>query len=305
MIVENQADIFKAAGKGVLLIHLIAIFGLAAIVVFLFIMAAQAELGLSFLLFLFGALIFSVPIPLFLIRLNAFNQSSYIINRDGIRLQWGKRIEEIAIADILWIRKAEDLTVPLKLPWPHWSGAIVGITEHVDGGRIEFMASDKEALLLIGTENQVFAISPEKRENFIRIYHQKIEMGSVSPIEPISEYPSYLFNIFWSSTSAKLFLVVSILLGMGMFLWVGFAVSTRSEVFMGFSSQGFPLGPIPSTQLFLIPALNLILQGTAFLLSTYYHRINPNHTFTYILWISSTVMSVLFYIAIYLSLRVV
>lgn len=301
---EKQTVKFKAIGKNVLQVHLIAIFILVILVVFLFSRATQVDLGLPFLMFLFSALLLAVPIPLFVSRLIAFQRSSYTIEREGIRLQWGNRIEDIPISDVLWVRSAEDLTVSLTLPWPRWPGGIVGITKHVDAGTVEFMASNKNEMVLIGTENKVIAISPENGKLFISTYHRITEMGSISPMKAFSAYPTFLFGTIWKLPSAKIFFVISIILGLGLFLWVGVAVPNRDEIFLGFTSQGYPLGPIQANQLYLLPSLNIILQATAFFLSTHFHRINPKHPLTYILWMSSTVMSVLFYFAIYLSLQV-
>ena len=302
MLQENQKTNFFPIATNVLRIHWMAIAILSALVIILFTLATQVELGLPFLLSLFGALFLAVPIPVIFSRLKSFREGSYTLGREGIVLKWGNRIEEIPISEVEWVREAIDLSIPLTLPRPRWPGAIVGSTNHADAGKVEFMASDENQLILVGTKRGVFAVSPEKGKDFISTYLRVTEMGSISPLEPYSAYPSFLFSNIWNSRSSKIFLVVSIVLALGLFLWVGITVPNKTEIYLGFNSLGFPMGTIPATQLYLVPSINIILQGGAFFLSAYYHRKKADHPMTYILWFSSTVMSILFFVATYLGL---
>ncbi len=299
---DDQKTKFLPVAKNVLRVHWMAISILSVLVVLLFYLATQVELGLLFLMSLFGALFLAVPIPVIFSRLKSFREGSYTIGREGIILKWGNRVEEIPISDVQWVREVEDLTIPLTLPRPRWRGAIVGSTRHPDAGIVEFMASDEKQLVLVGTGKKVFVISPENKKEFISTYLRKTEMGSISALKPYSVYPSFLFSTIWRSRSSKIFLVVSIVLALGLFLWVGLTVPNKEDIFLGFNSLGIPLGPIPANQLYLIPSLNILLQAGAFFLSSYYHRKEPDHPMTYILWFSSTAMSVLFFVAIYLGL---
>ncbi|MEK6222766.1 MAG: PH domain-containing protein, partial [Chloroflexota bacterium] len=118
---------------------------------FLFIKLTNADLGPSFLLYLLSALVTAIPVPFLGYRLYALNRSFYVLERDGVRLQWGFRIEDIPMTDVLWVRLAEDLPYPITLPRPWWPGALVGSRKQRDDSQIEFFAVDAENLLLIGT----------------------------------------------------------------------------------------------------------------------------------------------------------
>ena len=85
-------------------------------------LAGRAPLGPLFLVYLLGAITVAAPTPLLAYRAFGLSRSHYVIERDGIRLKWGFREEDIPISEIEWVEYAEDLIVPLKKPRRNLAG---------------------------------------------------------------------------------------------------------------------------------------------------------------------------------------
>jgi hypothetical protein len=286
-----------------ILLHLGAILGFALVVVWLFLSAVQAPLGLLFLLYLLGALFLAVPIPVLVYRLYALLRSYYELDRNGIRLQWGFRAEDIPMADVLWIRFRETVDEPIDLPRFRWPGAVLGSHIEDDLGLIEFIASVAEGLVLIGTPNKVFAISPEGRNRFLQVFREKTELGSLAPFSPYSAYPRFLPLDIWRLPPIRIFLIVCMVLSMALFVWVGLVVPELSTVSLGFFPGGEPLPPVSAGQLFLLPVANILLLIASYALSLYFFRRAKNHPLVYVLWGSGTLTGLLFMAAVYFILQ--
>jgi hypothetical protein len=301
---ETNTVRFDPPRRTGLIFHLAVILVLSALVVVLFTQATLAELGPVFLLYLLGALFLAVPLPVLVNRLYALNRSSYLIERDGIRLQWGFRLEDIPIDQVLWVRPAEDLEEPIILPRLRWPGAVVGVQPQGDVGDVEFMAAEDQPLVLIGTEERVYAISPGDQNDFLQAFERQTELGSLSPFPPYSAHPRFIFADIWGSPTARAFMVISVVLSLALFIWVALAVPNTTEVSLGFSPSGHRLDPVPAVQLFLLPVLNLLLLLGAFVLSVYFERQQKDHPLAFVLWLSSAITVGLFLGAVYLILEI-
>jgi hypothetical protein len=301
---ETNTVRFDPPRRNGLLFHLAVILLLTAVVVVLFTQATLAELGPVFLLYLLGALFLAVPIPLLVNRLYALNRSSYLIERDGIRLQWGFRAEDIPIDQVLWVRPAEDLAEPILLPALRWPGAVVGVQPQGDVGEVEFMASEDQPLVLIGTEERTYAISPGDQNAFLQAFERQTELGSLAPFRPYSAHPRFIFADIWGSPTARAFMVISFVLSLALFIWVGLSIPNYTEVSLGFSPRGNPLEPVPAAQLFLLPVLNILLLVGALILSVYFERQQKDHPLALVLWLGSAVTVGLFLAAVYVILKI-
>ena len=300
---ENEVIRFDPPRRRGVLFHLAVLIALLALAGWLFIQATQAELGPLFLFYLLGALFLAVPLPVFFSRLMALNRGYYLLERDGVRLRWGMRAEDIPMTDILWVRLGEGLLEPLSLPAPRWPGAVLGQRLHAEVGEIEFMAASTENLVLIGTPQRVYAISPGDRNQFLRAFQLQTEMGSLSPLPAFSAHPTFLLADVWGSPVARIFFVFSLVLSLALFMWVGLAVPGLETVALGFSASGAPVTALPAVQLFLLPVLNILLFLGTFVLSLYFHRQSSTHPLAYLLWFSSALTNVLFLSAIYVILK--
>ena len=300
---ESHPFYFQPPRRKGILFHLGIILVLSIIVFLLFSRALHAELGPLFLFFLLSSLFLAVPLPILIFRLYSLMQSQYVIERDGVRLQWGMRAEDIPMTEVLWVRIAEDLSHPLVLPRLSWPGSLVGSCQHKDIGLVEFMAADSTGLILIGTLQRAYAISPIDRKGFLRAFQQQTEMGSISPLRPYSAKPSFLFSELWGSLASRTALVVSVVLVLTVFVWVGLAIPNYDAISLGFSPRGSPLPPVPSVQLLLLPVINVVISAGAFALSIFFQRQEQNHPLAIVLWLGNVMMSLLFILAVYLILQ--
>lgn len=293
---------FEPPRRRGLLAHLGLLAVLGGASVFLFNQATRAELGPAFVLALLGALALALPLPLVGYRLAALLRAHYEVGRDGIRLQWGWRAEDIPIDRILWVELATDLVKPLALPTPRWPGALVGTTPHPDAGEVEFLAAESDSLVLVGTAERTFAISPEDTATFIRTYRTEFERGSLGPLRPYSARPAFLLAEVWAIPGARLFLLAQILLNLLLFVWVGLAVPGMTGVSLGYTPSGALENPAAAVQLFLLPVLSLLLGLAGLLAASALHRQQKNHPLAYSVWAGGAISSTLFVLAVYLIL---
>jgi hypothetical protein len=298
-----QPSRFSPPRRQGLLFHLGTLLAFILIVFWLFVLATKTELGLLFLFYLLAALFLAVPIPVLVYRLYALFRSTYELDRNGIRLQWGFRAEDIPMTDVLWVKGAETVDRAITLPRLRWPGAILGSHIEEGLGLLEFIASASDGLILIGTPSKVFAISPVEHNRFFQVFQEMTELGSLAPLPPYSVYPRFLPVDIWRLPATRVFLTISLVLSIALFIWVGLVVPDLSTVSLGFSSTGEPLPPVSSGQLFLLPVVNILLVVASYALSLYFFRQSENHPLIYVLGGSSTFTALLFLAAVYFILN--
>ena len=179
--------------------------------------------GLDFLFHMLIALVFLAPLPLFVYRLYALVNAAYGLGRDGLLIRWGLRREDIPLNAIEWIRPASDLGFRLPLPWLRFPGAILGIRNVSELGRVEFIASDIKHMLLVATPEKVYAISPQEVNQFMTLFRRVNEMGSLSSIEAQSVYPKVLIGNVWEDRIARVLILAGF--GIGLILLVVNAIA--------------------------------------------------------------------------------
>lgn len=287
--------------KGVAL-HLGALALASLVVVVLLILALSQQPGLSVVLLLIGALLFSLPLPLLFYRLYALWQSGYWIGREGLRLRWGLRLVDLPYEKILDVARAEELEGDLVLPRWSWPGGLVGQNQDAELGVVEFMAAEPQALVLIGTEERVFAISPEATQDFVATYKRESERGSLRPMLARSVAPSFVLVEAWGSLTNRRLLIAGAGLGLGLLVLVGILAPGLQAVSLGFAADGQPLAPVAGVQLFLLPALNLFFYMGNFVLGLLFYREAQGAHFSTLLWGSSLVTGLFFLGAILFSL---
>ncbi len=221
-----------------LFIHAIVIAVLAAVSVFGLINLSKEEVGPFFVLYLLISLLAFVPIPFLGYRAYALLRADYYIDRDSLAMLWGLRIEDIPLSDIEWVRPASDLTRPLLLPPLRLPGAILGTRRHPDLGLVEFIASNSRNLILIATSKRIFAISPRNAAGLVQTFARATEMGSLTPTEAKSVYPSFIITQAWDSPMARFLWISGILLNLGLIAWVGLLIPSLSQIPFGFNPFG-------------------------------------------------------------------
>jgi hypothetical protein len=300
---QEIAQFFPPRRRG-LLFNIGLVVGLGLLSAALFMLASRAPLGPLFLVYLLGAVTVAAPTPLLAYRAYSLYRSKYQIERDGIRLKWGFREEDIPISEIEWVEYAEDLIVPLIKPRLIWPGAVVGKTEQEGLGEVEFMAAEENEMVMIGTKQRVYVISPGDAGGFVRTYRKYYELGSLAPFPAYSNYPSFLFVDIWQDVITRVLLIVTLILSLALFVWVGLVIPSVSEVSLGFTVEGLPLPPVSPAQLFLLPSVNILLVTANYLLSLYFFRRSADHPMVYWLWSVNALTSLLFVLAVFFILNV-
>jgi hypothetical protein len=264
---------------------------------------AFAPMKMSLLANFIFALIAPAPLPWLIYHLRALMQTSYILERDGIRLTWGGRLVDIPMNQVLWVRLEEDDNAKLVHPRFQLHNALLGWGKRrlIDGEYaevpVEFMASRGSALVLIATPERVYAISPQDAFSFVQIFMHLTEFGSLNPFPFRSTQPILLPKGIWQETSVRLFVVASLLLN------ITFFSITWSEI----ANEPMPTTittnlekTLPISSLWLLPFLNLGMSLISWVLAIFQYRTGPQ---AYMLWSNSLLATCVFMGALYAILQ--
>lgn len=270
---------------------------LLALAGYLFYTGFRGQVGITFILYLLGALASLVPLALLVYRTYALVTGRYQLERDGLRLRWGLRFEDIPITAIDWIRPAEELAAAaggtLSLPFLRWPGSLVGVRRSAGLGEIEYMASRSSGLVLVGAGGKIYAISPADPRPFIQAFDRLTELGSLTPFEPVSVQPVFLAGRAWQDRTARFLILGSLIAGLVLLVWVVLAIPGRQDISLGFARGGLPEKAGPIERLMLLP----VLEGLSFLgslaLGLYFFRRPAQRPVAYLLWAGCAVQAVL------------
>lgn len=281
-----------------LLVHVLILVVLAGASAWGFFNLTRAQVGPSFVTYLLVALIAFAPIPFFAYRAYALFRSDYYIDRDSLAVLWGLRVEDIPLTDIEWMRPARDLSHPLSLPRIRFPGALLGTRRHPDLGLVEFIASDSRNLILIATSRRVFAISPKDAGALVRTFARATELGSLTPAEPVSVYPSFVITQAWENSTARFWWTSGLLLNLGLIVWVGILIPALGQIPFGFDAFGAPNDPTSSGRLILLPLLSGLLFIAGIIAGLYFYRWERTRPLSIIIWVSSALSALLFLMAV-------
>ncbi len=277
----------------------------AVIILVLFLMgifclrqAAQAPIGIEFLLYLVPILLAIVFLPLVGYRAYALWRASYLLERDGIYLRWGLREVVIPMDAVTWVRLTEELDFPIPSPWFRWPGAVLGIRRFPDGTRVEYLAAQTKQLILIAASEQVFAISPSNPEEFILAYQRFAELGSLTPLAAYSIYPANLLRQVWAAPAARYLLLAGAIISLSTLVFVSLMVPSNATISLGFNPEGQPTDPGPSVFLLLLPLLNGFYFLASSLFGLYLFRSEERRGLAYLLWGSASFTGLLFILAV-------
>ena len=298
-----NTGLFQPSKRNGLLFHGVILVALAILSAWGFINLSHTTVGENFVTYLLVGLIAFAPIPWIGYRAFALMRAEYVLNRDGLELRWGLRDEAIPLNDIEWMRSINDLTHPLRLPSLSVPGAILGLRRHPDLGVVEFIASDRKNLLLVATAKRVFAISPAHPLDFTQTFARAIELGSVSPAQPKSLYPSFIIGQAWENGLIRYLWLAALFLNLGLFVWVSLIIPSYPNIGLGFNPDG-TVNAVPSVQLIILPLISTFLALTGFATGLYYFRWENTRMISFILWISGALESLSFLIAILFILNI-
>ena len=281
-----------------LLIHIILILVLSGLAGWGIWNLTRAQAGPNFAIFLLDTLLSLVPLPLFIYRTYALARADYILDRDSLELRWGLRDEDIPLTDIEWLRPSSDLTTPLRLPWLPIPGAVLGPVATRTWAWSSSWQRTLRNILLVATSKRVYAISPTNAAKFAQTFARTIEMGSLLPAEAKSVYPSFIFSRAWDNTLARFLWLVGLFLNIGLAVWVILTIPSLGQVSLGFAPSGAALSPSPASQLILLPIESAFLFLGGLFAGLYFYRWETHRVLAVIIWISSTLTSLLFLLAV-------
>jgi len=281
-----------------LIMHAMVILVLAIIAIIGFVNLTRADVGPIFLVSLLTALVAFVPIPFFVYRAYSLLHADYHLDRDSLAIKWGLRVEDIPLTDIEFIRSSDDLTTPLALPSLPISGGLLGTRRHPDLGAVEFLASDSKKLLLVATAKRVFVISPEDPLGLTQTFARATELGSLTPVESKSVYPSFVVTQAWQSGLARYLWLTTLFLNLGLFIWASLVIPSTPRVALGPQFVGSALETVPSSQLIIFPVASLLLSVAGWIAGLYFYRWEKERVLAFIVWGSSMLMSLLFLLAV-------
>lgn len=298
-MLDTKTGHFPPAKQVGLILHGVLILLLAAASIWAFVSLTNAQMGPIFVIYLLIGILSFAPIPFLGYRAYSLFKADYYIDRDSLAILWGLRVEDIPLTDIEWVRPASDLTNPLSLPAIRLPGAVLGTRRHPDLGAVEFIAASTKNLILIATSKHVFAISPRDAASLVRTFARATELGSLTPTEAKSVYPSFVITQAWESPLARFLWMTGLLLNLGLVGWVGFLIPSLSQVAFGFDASGVPGEPVPSVRLILLPLLSALMFITGLLAGLYLYRWDRERPLAFIIWLSSTLCALLFLLAVF------
>lgn len=277
--------------------------------------AAQAEIGPAFLLALAPVLVALLLVPLLAYHFYALRGAAYTLERDRIQLRWGLRLEEIPMSEVVWVRSSRELGAALPLPWMRWPGAVLGVRRTSGGQAIEFLAARSNPLVVIATQQTLYAITPEDEQGFLNAYQHLSEMGSLNLLERRSVYPTFLVGRVWRARPARAMLAAGLLFNLALLAWVSLTVPERSQIVLGFIAGA---EPVPSVRLLLLPFISGFFFLVDLFAGLFFFRRDDaapgdgqsgedgragRQALAYVLWTSGTITSLLFLLGVYFILK--
>lgn len=257
--------------------------------------ALELNVGANFVILLLVAMILFAPLPLLGYRFYALLTARYTVEREGLRLRWGLRAEDIPLGDIEWVRQANDL--PFELPKPRltWPGAMLGTRRVRELGIVEFMASGVKNLTLVASPKRVYAISPSDPRGFIQAVQTAYELGSLHPFTPLSTQPAMFLRRIWQDRLARWLILCALVLNIGLFVLVSLTIPTHPLISIGFSPAGQPLPPGPPQMLLLLPILSIFTLLIDLIVGLFLYRNQEQRRASYLLY-AAMVLTPLFLI---------
>jgi hypothetical protein len=265
--------------------------------------ASTAASGSSYLIYLLGALMTLVILPVPIYWMATLQRGRYILARDGISLYWGLRHEEIPINKVTWVGSTDQNRMVLAKPVFRLPGAVLGMQKQADGQPVEFIAARDTDLVMIVTSERIFAISPANTADFLATYHKLAEYGSLAPIQAASLYPNFLFARSWADRPARILLLSSTILALGLIIWVSLSIPNHPMTALRLNPDGSAVELVPGIRLLLLPLLNSFFFIADLLLGLFFYRRADTQSLGYLMWASSVLTSLLFIGAVFFILQ--
>ncbi|HEY3476207.1 MAG TPA: hypothetical protein VGK56_16450, partial [Anaerolineales bacterium] len=134
--------------------------------------------------------------------------------------------------------------------------------------------------------------------SLVRTFARATELGSLTPTEAKSVYPSFVITQAWEHPVARFLWMTGLLLNLGLVAWVGALIPSISQVPSGLTPLGVPDETAPSVRLILLPLISALMFITGLLAGLYLYRWDRERPLAFIIWLSSTLCALLLLIAV-------
>ena len=299
----EESFVFNPPRRPGIIFHISVLLVLSAAGIWALWQAASTDIGPAFLFHLLLALLTVVVFPLVAYRAYALQSGSYTMERNGIHLRWGMRLETIPMDKVAWAHRVEDLSAPIPRPWLRWHGAVLGVRRLPGGEELEYMAATTRGVVVIAAGERYYAISPDDPDAFLLAYQRFSEMGSLDPLPALAQHPTFIFAQVWRTPAARALVLAGLILCIVVLGWVSFVIPTREQVHMGFYPDGTPGALAPSVQLLLLPVLCTLLYVVDLFLGMFFFRRRDTQPLSYLLWGSGVLMPLLSVVALFFILN--
>lgn len=289
----KETQVYSPPKTAGLILHgflILALLGGSGVLIYL---AFSLSTSWSLILFLFGVILFLAVLPIAAYRAYALLHATYSVERDGLRVRWGLRSEDIPLTEVIWVRPASELETPLHLPFFSVPGAVLGNSEHEDLGPLEFIASDVHTLVIVSSVNKTLVLSPEDPEEFVYKFQRVIELGSLYPIPPHTAVPAaFIQQILKDRLSRRLILA---LMGMMVLLIVATSllIPIKQTVSLGYDIYGGLLPQVNSNRLLLLPVIATIFTFFDIVAGAFLFRRPDSRKISYFVWSAGILMSLI------------
>jgi hypothetical protein len=281
-----------------LAIDLFAIFALLTAALFGLIQVSRASLSLLTVLWILLPLL-GVPLSLFLLYdLYGLLTARYLLDRDGLRVRWGWAVEQLPIGKIRSMRaigRQEGLS--LLASGVRWPVTTVGSSQSEGGAKLDyFLGLGSEDLVLVEGDGRIILLSPVTAAGFLETYQQATMLGSLQPMQALSQRPRFAVMELLADRVGRLLLLAGIALPLILLGYLAVRVpDLPAQVPFGFNPQGLPETFAPPGRLLLLPLISSLCWLFNFSLGLWLYRQPAQRLLAYALWMASIIVGLLFW----------
>jgi hypothetical protein len=264
--------------------------------------AVNALSGATFTIYLVPAGIAILAAGQLIFSLYGLLSARYILDRDGVRLRWGPRVEDIPGDNILWVASEGEVPFRLRFPFFRWPGAVVGARKISDGRRLEFLSDRTRNLALVATQNVIYVVSPEKLQDFLITFGSIAEQGVIAPLAARSEDSTDLLVGFWADLTARFLVTAGTLLTIVLVAATALLAAGRDTVVLHAGLIRMEPVVLPAVRLMLLPVLNSLFAAFDLVLGMFFYRSTHLRPLAYLMWVTAMSSGLLFTTAVVYTL---
>jgi hypothetical protein len=132
----------------------------------------------------------------------------------------------------------------------------------------------------------------------VQSFARAVELGSLSPSEGRSVYPTFVVARAWESRAARFLWILSLSLNLGLLAWVSVLIPSMPRVVLGVNAGAGLTEAVPSTQLILLPLANTFLNMVGWLAGLNFYRWENQRPLAFVVWASGAISSLAFLLAV-------